>query len=100
MALGCVQAPICNRGGPYNCTGPLSAAKLAVIRHSFANRLRYGGEFLVIHSFEGLALIDPLFDRFLIEAPVRTHLEGGNLPFFEQAIDGRGMDLEEARDFF
>jgi hypothetical protein len=48
---------------------------------------------LVIHPFEGFALVNPLFDRLLIEAPVRAHLEGGDLLLLQQSIDRGGMDL-------
>jgi len=53
-------------------TNPLATGKpsLESGRHHLSSRLL---------SFE---FLDPLFDRFLIEAPVRAHLKGGNSLFF------------------
>src|SRR6266849_9609646 len=56
-----------------------------------------------LQSFGGLAAFGrrtPMIDRFEIEAPVTTDLEGRNPPLLEQAIDGGRMDSEIVRDLF
>jgi hypothetical protein len=42
----------------------------------------------------------PLVDRFTIEAPVATQLEGGQLSLFHEAVDRRRMYAQIACDFF
>jgi hypothetical protein len=41
----------------------------------------------VVEAFSGLALVDPLFYRFLVEAPVAAYLERGNLMPFEKPVN-------------
>ena len=48
----------------------------------------------------GFAFLDPPFDGILIEAPVRANLECGNRAIFQQAIDGRWMDVKILSDVF
>jgi len=54
-------------------------------------------EMVCISAF---GLSGPLIDRFTIEAPVATQLEGGQLSLSQKAINRRGMYAQIARDFF
>jgi hypothetical protein len=39
-------------------------------------------------AIRSLTLLDPLFDRFLVEAPVSTHFECRDTSLPEQAVNG------------